>query len=103
MSTLLDLVGAVAAFVASAGLGLRSEMLRERFQSWFTSPSLVRVTLFALSVVMALVGLSICRTGGVTGREAGAYVFLAISAVVLAVNIYRQRRVAPSVDGYLKS
>lgn len=92
----LDAAAAMAAFVASAGLGLRSEMLRGHFETWCTAPSLVRVALFALSVVMAIVGLSICRTGGVGGREAGAYVGLAIAAVILVVNLYRHGRTAPN-------
>ena len=95
----LDVAAALAAFVASAGLGLRSEMLRSRFETWCTAPSLVRVALFALSVVMAIVGLSICRTGGVGAREAGVYLGLAVVASILAVNLYRQRRSGPAEGG----
>jgi hypothetical protein len=86
----VDIWAAAAALVAGACLALRANMLKPDFTDWCSAPRAVWLGLFALSVVMTGAGINILSGGGASGREAATYTAMAVSAVLMLVNLHRQ-------------
>ncbi len=87
----LDVWAAIAAGVASGAMGLRAIMLKPDLNAWCDAPPLVRLSVSMVSAVFAGVVISIHNTDGATAREAASYTAVAIAAVALLINVWRQR------------
>lgn len=84
---LVDAVAAAASLIACGFLLLRRNMLRPSARTWHSAPPTVQLTLWCLAVYMGAVTLTIWFRHHATAREAVAYVLLAVSSVVMVINL----------------
>lgn len=78
---------------AGAFLGIRRYMLRASIGLWHTAPVGVQACLSLLAIYMGCVSVSLLLGDHASPREATAYFLLALSAVVMVVNLDRNGRV----------
>lgn len=96
----VDAVAAAASLIACGFLLLRRNMLRPGARTWYSAPPLVQASLFLMAVYMGAVTISLWSRQHASLREAGAYVLLAVSAVVMVANLDASgRRGGPDGEG----
>ena len=91
MMTALDIWAAIAAAIASVATGVRAEMLKPDAKSFFTAPPWIFLALTLLSLAFAIAAISVAGATHATAREATVYSVSALVAVLMLVNLYRQR------------
>jgi len=89
--TSLDVWAATAAAIACGAVGVRAEMLKPDVKSFFSAPPWVFLSLTLLSLSFAIATISIAGGSHATAREATVYSVSALVAVLMLVNLYRQR------------
>lgn len=72
-------------------MGLRGFMLKPSLQKWVSAPTMVWFWLLVLSIACAHNVLSILGGAHALGREAAFYTALAVSSMVMLVNLYQQQ------------
>lgn len=91
----LDIWATAAYAIASVALGLRANMLKPHYGRWAQAPAAVWASIFVLSVAAGIGVLSLVWPRGAsshaTAREAMVATALAVAAVVLLINLHRQR------------
>jgi hypothetical protein len=85
-----DWLALISAATCSAALGLRANMLKPTFSSWFAAPTIVWLPLMLSSIVMASVALAILRGAHMSGLVAVAFAAQAVASVSLLWNLARQ-------------
>lgn len=85
-----------SSLIAGVFLGIRRHMLRGEIGLWHTAPVGVQACLALMAIYMGGVAVSLLFGGHASPREAGAYFLLAVSAVVMVVNLDRNGRVMPA-------
>lgn len=87
----LDAYTVAVACVGAFALALRGNMLKPEVKPWSSSRAASVVTIL-LSIVMAGEAIDIWVHGGATQREAWLVTAVAISSVVMLVNLWVQRQ-----------
>lgn len=91
-----DWIAFLAAAACSVAQGIRANMLKPSFGSWFTAPMLVWLPLALCSAVMAGAALYIVRGTHVPGLVAIVFVAQAIVAWAMLINLTRQSLAPPA-------
>lgn len=87
-----DALAFFSSLTACVFLLIRRQMLRDDLGLWHTAPRVVQACLSLLALYMGGVAITLLRGGHAGPREACAYLFLAITAVVMVVNLDRNGR-----------
>lgn len=95
--TAIDLWAFIALAVTSAALYFRGLMLRRENDRWVNAPRPVWISLMGAGIVSGGGAYSLWTGGHASGREAMVYTVWAISAVIILINLWRQRPQEPVI------
>lgn len=90
--TTWDALAFFSSLTACVFLLIRRHMLRGDLTLWHTAPSVVQACLSVLALYMGLVAISLLHGSHATPREASAYLILAVTSIVMVVNLDRNGR-----------
>lgn len=90
----VDIWAFTAALVASAALALRSQMLRPTFHTLVDAPTMVWLSLSALGIACGGYAVTIASGNHAIAREAVLLTALAVSAVIMLINLRTQAKAA---------
>lgn len=88
-----DALAFFSSLVAGVFLLIRRHMLHDGVRRWHSAPHVVQFCLSVLSIYMGGVTVSLLVGYHAGQREAVAYLLLAITAVVMVVNLDRNGRI----------
>lgn len=91
-----DALAFFSSLTAGVFLLIRRHMLRGGMGLWHDAPRMVQASLSALAIYMGGVAVSLLCGWHADQREAAAYFLLAVSSVVMVVNLDRNGRRDPS-------
>lgn len=92
--TLVDLIAASAASVASFAIGVRARMLRPRQRTWSHAPPSVWLGLSLLALCLLMIAVTLWSGARASTREAVIYSVLAVVSLVMLWNLNRHGRMA---------